>query len=171
MKLHNKIYKFQVLILILGVSALICSLCGCEAFVRKFTRKPKGEEPKPEMVLIPEEYPTLFANTEEAYRTYFLYWQSWQDELINALLNGMSQKKQLSCVDEAIKNLMQIKTLLLEEKQKELEAYIVKLTDLRSNIQDDPYSSNAVRNRSTAEILKRNILRDFSYSKVKGSVK
>jgi hypothetical protein len=140
---------------------------GCEAFIKKFTRKPKKEEPPEEMILVPEEYPSLFKDKEEAYRQYFLYWKSWQDELINSLSVGTSQKKQLSCADEALKNLNEIKKILVEEKHKALDLYITELIGLRDNIKNDPYSNNAANNRSLAEVLKRNILRDFSYPKVK----
>lgn len=163
--------KSKIIISLITYSLVLSTLLGCEAFVKKFTRKPKKEQPPEEMVLVPEEYPSLFKNKEEAYRQYFLYWKSWQDELINALLVGMSQKKQLSCADEAIKNLTEIKKLLIEEKQKELDSYIVELTNLRDNIKNDPYSNNAIKNRSTAEMLKRNVLQDFSYLKIKNSLK
>lgn len=151
--------------------AMIFNLIGCDAFVRKFTRKPKKEKPPEEMVLVPEEYPSLFANSQEAYRQYFLYWKSWQDELINSLLAGTSQKKQLSCIDEVIKNLGQLKVLLIEERQKELDLYIDKSAALRTNIKNDSYSHNVIKNRAEAEQLKRNILRDFSYHKIKNYLK
>lgn len=146
---------------------LLGSLLGCEAFVKKFTRKPKRKKPVEEMVLVPEEYPSLFKNKEEAYRQYFLYWKSWQDELINALLVGMSHKKQLSCIDQAIKNLEEVRKLLLDEKAKVLDSYIEESLDLKNDIVKDRYSSDTNRNRFAAEKLKRNMLRDFSYSKVK----
>ena len=167
MKFKVQSSKFKVLIL-LGTLCAVCStLLGCEAFVKKFTRKPKKEKPAEEMVVQPEEYPSLFKNKEEAYSQYFLYWKSWQDELINALSSGMSQKKQLSCIEQAIKNLTQLRSLLDEEKAAAMEPYIRESQDLRDGIADDTYSRNANGNRFTAEKLKRSILRDFSYSKVK----
>lgn len=163
--------KFKIIIFIFTLWIAVGYLVGCEAFVKKFTRKPKKEKPPEEIVLVPEEYPSLFANSEEAYRQYFLYWKSWQDELINALLGRASHKKQLSCIDEATKNLGQMRNLLVEDKQKELDIYLSKLADLRNNISEDVYSNNATKNRSDAEQLKRNILKDFSYSKIKNSLK
>lgn len=159
--------SFTQIVTLVFILWFIISSMGCEAFIKKFTRKPKKEEPPEEMILVPEEYPSLFKDKEEAYRQYFLYWKSWQDELINSLSVGTSQKKQLSCADEALKNLNEIKKILVEEKHKALDLYITELIGLRDNIKNDPYSNNAANNRSLAEVLKRNILRDFSYPKVK----
>jgi len=167
--LHPSSFILRMFIL----SSLFCfliSMTGCEAFVKKFTRKPKKEKPAEEMVVQPEEYPSLFKNKAEAYSQYFLYWKSWQDELINALSSGMSQKKQLSCIEQAIKNLTQLRSLLNEEKAASLKPYIRESQDLRDSIAEDTYSRNANGNRFTAEKLKRSILRDFSYSKVKSDL-
>jgi len=159
-------------IVLFAVCCLVfSSLFGCEAFVKKFTRKPKKEKPAEEMILVPEEYPVLFENKEQAYRQYFLYWKSWQDELINALLACLSQKKQLTCIDYAIKNLEEVKKLLDEEKRSQLDSYITESVKLRNDIDKDTYANNTNMNRVTAERIKRKILRDFSYSKVKDYVR
>lgn len=162
---HKNIFIFAVCYLVLVL------LIGCDAFVRKFTRKPTKEKPPEEMVLVPEEYSSLFKTKEEAYRQYFLYWQSWQDELINALLSKLSHKKQLSCIDEAIKNLTEVRNLLAEEKQKALDPYLERLTALRGAIEEDTYSNNTDNNRYKAEVLKKDILRFFSYPKIKNELK
>jgi len=154
-----------------GILCALCStLLGCEAFVKKFTRKPNKEKAPEEMVLQPEEYPSLFKNNQEAYQQYFLYWQSWQEELGNALLSVNSQKKQLSCIDQAIKNLTQLKTLLDEGKAAALDAYIQQSLALREDIAADIYAQNTNANRFAAEKLKRNIMRNFSYSKTKNHI-
>jgi len=167
MRAKNVFYMFAIYFLILN-------LIGCDAFVRKFTRKPKKDElPQEEMVLVPEEYkPTM--TKEDLYRQYLLYWKSWQDELIESLVNrGASTynyKKQLSCAEQAIKNLEQLKALLNEEKQKELDKYIVKMRNLQAEIRDNSYPVELLTYRAAAERLRRAILRDFSFNKVKGSL-
>ena len=159
--------RTKIILLLTTYSLILTTLIGCEAFVKKFTRKPKVEKPPEEMVLTPQEYPSLYQNKEEAYRQYFLFWKSWQDQLISALLSVSSHKKQLSCIDEAIKNLEELKTMLNEEKQEELEPYLAKMDNLRENISRDIYFASVNSNRYEAEKIKRNILRDFSYSHVK----
>lgn len=152
---------------IICISFLIFNLVGCEAFVRKFTRKPKKENlPKEEMVLAPEEYKGPQIPKEELYRQYLLYWKSWHDELIQSLSSQANHKKQLDCIDEAIKNLGELKLLLSEDKQNKLDIYINQLGSLRDSISKDIYGMSIVNNRLAAERIKRNILRDFSYHKI-----
>ncbi len=159
--------RFKVIILICSLCTLVLGLVGCEAFVRKFTRKPKNENlPKEEMVLAPEEYNGPGMTKEELYHQYFLFWKSWQDELINSLSAGANHKKQVDCTQEAIKNLINLKGLLHQERQKKLEIYISQLNDLKEHIAKDLYGNNIAANRQSAEQIKRNILRDFSYNKV-----
>lgn len=149
---------------------LIVSLIGCDAFVRKFTRKPKREElPEQELVLAPEEYRSTMTK-EEQYRQYFLFWESWQGELVQALLVKTNRKKPVSCINEAIKNLEEIQKMLDAEKQKKLESYLVQLKDLRETIIEDTYGTDFSSQRMAAERIKRAISRDFSYSKVKDSL-
>ncbi len=161
------------LLLLVIVFSFVIALTGCDAFVRKFTRKSKRDaKDKQELVLAPEEYKSAFANKEEEYRQYFLYWKSWHDELINSLsgIGVISNKKQVDCANEAIKNLLYMKKVLNEAKQKELDVYVKQLNDLRDAIKDDSYSKSLTMNRMAAERIKRGILRDFSYDKVKESM-
>lgn len=157
--------------LLSSIFCLLLSLTGCDAFVRKFTRKPKKENlPREEMVLSPIEYEAPKMSKEELYRQYLLYWKSWHDELIESLSSGSNRKKQFDCAAEAIKNLEQLKILLNEDAQKRLAVYLKQLTDLTDSIKKDTYASDVSSHRLNAERIKRNILRDFSYSKIKESL-
>ena len=162
--------KFRItrIILLVTIYGLLVTLTGCDAFVRKFTRKPRKENlPKQELVLVPEEYKPPRMTKEEAYRQYFLYWKSWHDELINSLSTGSSHKKQIDCANEAIKNLEQLRAALQEAKQKKLDVYINQLKDLDKGIAEDLYGNDISVNRLTAERIRRNILHEFSYNKIK----
>ena len=155
------------------VCCLLFTLIGCDAFVRKFTRKSKKEKvAETELVLAPEEYKPPFRTKEEVYRQYFLFWKSWQGELVEALApitsasGRANHKKQTSCALESISNLEQLRKLLNEAKQKQLDVYITRMNKLKSDIVGDPYGSNTMANHLKAEDIKRGILRDFSYKKV-----
>lgn len=162
--------KYKSLLLqiavILGTFWLMVSIIGCDAFVRKFTRKPKKTDTRQqEMVLVPEEYkPTM--TKEQAYRQYYLFWKSWQDELIESLLQKGSQKKQIDCAAEAMDNLLNLRRLLSEDKQKKLDIYISQMKDLQELIGRDSYGTNNASNAQAADRIKKNISRLFSYSKV-----
>ncbi|MFA4842539.1 MAG: hypothetical protein WC658_01720 [Candidatus Omnitrophota bacterium] len=149
---------------------LILNLIGCEAFVRKFTRKPKKDKYKQEEPVIePEVYKPTMSKAEQ-YRQYLLFWKSWQDELITALITtNPNHKKQVSCANEAIKNLMGMRKLLNELTQNKLDIYINRMSDLRDKIVRDSYSSNINSNRQAAERLRRDILQNFSFNDIKNS--
>jgi len=165
---HNTQYSIRNALLLITIYSLLVTTLGCEAFVRKFTRKPKEENPvREELVLVPEEYKALNVSKEELYRQYLLFWQSWHSELIESLTKDASHKRQIYCVDEAIKNLGLLRVMLSEEKQKKLDIYISELKDLSVKIKEDSYGNSIALNRQKAERIKRNILRDFSYLKIK----
>ncbi len=149
---------------------LIINLIGCEAFVRKFTRKPKEDTTHQEpMVLTPEEYkPTL--SKEEQYRQYFMFWKAWQEELIASLLvvtERINSKKQVDSANEALKNLMSMKQLLNADAQKKLDPYLSRMVDLKDSVEKDIYGNNIFQNRLEAERLKRDILQNFSFPNIK----
>jgi hypothetical protein len=157
-------------IFILGLILLV-NLTGCEAFVRKFTRKSKKEKAPEEMVLAPEEWKGPRMTKEQMYRQYYLFWQSWQDELINALSQNASLKKKNDCVEQAIKNILGMRTMLDETEQKQLDVYLKQITDLKSAIKSDIYGASNNSNRQDAERVRRNILQRYSYSDIKGALK
>jgi len=148
-------------------SIIVVNLAGCEAFTRKFTRKSKKTDQTVEMVLAPEEYKGPNMTKEELYRQYFTFWKSWQDELINALTHNASLKKKVDCAQEAVKNLLNLRGLLVEQAQKNLDVYIARSMDLLSDMQKDIYGASNNRNSDAAERIKSDIQRGFIYPKVK----
>lgn len=170
MKLKTQRAKIKI-VLLFTVCCLLFTLIGCDAFVRKFTRKPKKKDlPEEEMILVPQEYEAPVMTKEEEYQQYLLLWQSWQDELLDTLLYESNHKKQVSCADEAIKNLEQLRTLLNEDKQKKLDVYILRLKGLKDSVIQDVYGANNSSFRLIAEEIKRAVIRDFAYHKIKGSL-
>jgi hypothetical protein len=147
----------------------LASTLGCEAFVRKFTRKKKTQVEE-EMVLEPEEFKGPGLSKEQLYRQYFLFWKSWQSELIESFLQARSQKKKLDCAQQAIDNLNNLRGILNAQAQTKLDVYIGQLTNLKHQIENDSYNTHNIGNRQIAERIKMNILRDFSWQKIKDSI-
>jgi hypothetical protein len=165
------------IILLVTVCCLLVSALGCDSFVRKFTRKSnKDKEAEVEMVLAPEEYKSMMTK-DDYYRQYLLYWKSWQGELIESLnISGRGNvggnyKKQKDCVNQAITNLINMRTLLNPDLEVKLDKYISRMNVLKDSIVSDPYSNLADSNRQQAEQLRRDILKNFSYNYVKASLK
>jgi hypothetical protein len=51
--------------------------------------------------------------------------------------------------------------------QKKLDIYIAQLKELHNQISKDLYGNNVITNAQRLERIKRDILRDFSYGKIK----
>ena len=150
---------------------MLLSLTGCESFTRKFTRKSKKSNQPVEMVLVPEEYKGPNMTKEELYRQHFIFWQSWQDELENALAQKSSLKKKVDCAQEALKNLINMKNMLVAGTQKNLDVYIDKSIDLLGYIKSDVYGTNDSRNLEAAERIKSDIHKGFIYPKIRNYLK
>lgn len=152
------------------ICCLLTTTLGCEAFVRKFTRKSKKDKTPEEMVLSPEEWKGPQMTKEERYRQYLLFWKSWHDELIGALVQNTSQKKKNDCIRQAIKNLVGMRALLNESKQKQLDVYLKQMLDLEGAIKSDIYGASSSSRLQGAERLKMNILKYFSYNDIKNDL-
>jgi hypothetical protein len=163
--------RLNKIILVLLSCFLLLDLAGCESFTRKFTRKSKKTNQAVEMVLIPEEYKGPNMTKEELYRQNFLFWQSWQDELENALTQKASLKKKVDCAQEALKNLVNMKNMLVADVQKNLDVYINKSIDLMAAIKSDNYGTNDSRNLHFAEGIKLGIHQGFIYPKIRNYLK
>ncbi len=161
---------FRKTICVTTLCFLLTTLLGCEAFVRKFTRKSKKDKAPVEMVLAPEEWKGPQMTKDERYRQYLLFWQSWQDELISALIQNSSPKKKKDCILQAIKNLIGMKALLNESKQKQLDVYLRQMLELESTIKADIYGSASNSLYQQAEKLRINILQRFSYNDIKNDL-
>lgn len=155
-----------------AVLFLVFNLIGCEAFVRKFTRKTKKDKAPEELVLAPEEYKPPYRTPEEIYRGYFLFWKSWHDELLTSLsLEAVTQKKRVDCAQEAIKNLTGMRDMLDDGARKKLDRYLNQLKDLRDSIKQDLYGDHYARYFQTADRIKSTVIRDFSFVKIKNNLR
>jgi hypothetical protein len=150
---------------------LLLDSVGCESFTRKFTRKSKKSEQSMEMVLLPEEYKGPEMTKEELYRQYFLYWNLWQDELINSLTQNASLKKKIDCAQEALKNFTNMKMLLVTDAQKNFDTYLVKLNDLLASMKKDVYGVDNNSNLRVAERIKAGVHQNFVYPKIRNYLK
>jgi len=163
--------RLKKIVLVLLCCFLLLDLAGCESFTRKFTRKSKKANQPVEMVLAPEEYKGPNMTKEELYRQHFLFWKSWQDELENALTQKSSLKKKVDCVQEALKNLVNMKNMLDTGAQKSIDVYINKTIELMAYIKSDIYGTNDSRNLEISERIKSDIHRGFIYPKIKNYLK
>src|SRR3989338_4422986 len=121
----------KIIIFILLCSSLL-GLAGCEAFKRKFIPKKKPEARK---IVLYGQKEYIREPNEELYKKHFLFWKSWQGELAEAL-GGGNHLKEISCAESAVVELGIAKSFLAEDKQKELEPELQKLTAMRDKIKE-----------------------------------
>jgi len=146
---------------------LIVNIAGCAGIQRKFTRKKK------ETVKMPRIYQVKKYESKpspELYRKHYVYWESFQSELIMVL--GQNRKKNMVCIEHILSNLNDMQNMLLPEKAAELEIHIVRLTKIRDIlVKEDLTTFNRNYIMMTLERESRYIKRGFVYSKVKDSLR
>jgi len=167
----NAKYIFKKIFFLTTICCLLTTVFGCESFTRKFTRKSKKPDAAVEMVLTPQEYKGPNMTKEEIYRQYYLYWGSWHDELINALIQNSSLKKKVDCAQEALKNLVNMKMMLVADAQKNFDLEISKFNDLLNYVKSDIYGVNNSQNLRIAERIKSSIHKGFVYPKIRNYLK
>ncbi len=109
---------------------LSAGLIGCEAFQRKFTRKPKHPRAAPTPVIRFEDY-TRSMTPLDRYRKHFLMFDYWNNELIASLQDrSLSPKRFKRASKESLVELETLQGLLNEELADRLAPLIKKRATL-----------------------------------------
>lgn len=149
------------------IVTLCVSIAGCAGVQRKFARKKKQEE-KPLTVVTTYDYAKEL-RVDELYKKRFLFWKSWQDELIYRMDD--TYKKRAECYDELMQNLMEMQKYLSDEKCKELGPFITEIKTVGPDVKKIDLTRNEkYRIAQLLEKTKRMIDKRFSYSRVKNSL-
>lgn len=155
------------------VVACVVLLTGCETLRKKFTRKRKQAESAEPIVIVPRDYSAHPFPNDVLYKQYFIYWKSWNQELVSSLTDMENYKKIKSCADQALTNLKKMQTYLQEDKAQEMEPYVKKTDDLRLRIERAKYLPLAQMRglRYDAERLLSGINKKFDLSSMKDHLK
>ena len=151
-----------------GVIVVLCvSIVGCAGVQRKFARKKKEEEKQLPIVATYDYSKEL--RVDELYKKRFLFWKSWQGELIDRM--GGTYKKRTECYNELMQNLLEMQKYLNDEKYKELEDFITEIKSVGPDVTKiNLTNSEKYRITQVLEKTKRLIDKRFSYSHAKGSL-
>ena len=151
-----------------AIIIILCiSIAGCAGMQRKFARK-KKEETRQLPIVTTYDY-AKERRVDELYKKRFLFWKSWQGELIDRM--GDSYKKRTECYDELVQNLLEMQKYLNDEKYKELEGFITEIKSVDPDVKKiDLTSSERYRIAQLLEKTKRLIDKRFSYTHVKDSL-
>lgn len=168
--MKNESRYFSVTIFVV---ACVVLLTGCETLRKKFTRKRKQAASAEPIVIVPRDYSAHPFPNDVLYKQYFVYWKSWNQELVSSLTDMENYKKIKSCVDQALTNLKKMQTYLQDDKAQELDVYVKKTDDLRSRIERAKYLPPAQMRglRYDAERLLNGINKKFDLSSMKDHLK
>ncbi|TAN60654.1 hypothetical protein EPN16_04850 [bacterium] len=151
----------------LFIICFIFSITGCQSFARKFIRKPKGEPKKEEPIFQPQEYPERPQDIGQLYKDYFLFWESWADEMISYLSKDANFKKQKECAEQALDNLIKMQSLLSETKANSLGPLVSELAGVKEEIFSGSLNSSSFSVlRNKVERIKSRVRREFIYKKI-----
>jgi hypothetical protein len=160
--------KFIALIL-LAVVLSTCSGCG-GTWRRKFVRAKKSDLQEGP-ILQPHDYAREFTN-KQLYANNYAFWRNAESELIKSIKAKDNLKRIFNQSGYALVYLKKLHSLLLEEKNTELEPYITELEDIIEKIEQPNYvgsNSNVLVARLSRHY--RAVSRDFSYRKMKNFIK
>jgi len=149
------------------ILTMTVSSTGCAALQKKFARKKKKEKRIAPIITTYDYSKEL--RVDELYKKHFLFWQSWQTELIDRM--DATRKKRITCYDYTVSSLMEMRKYLVGPKAGELEGFINEVKSIESDVKKKRLSkSGQYRVIRLLERTKRQIDRKFSYSNVKGSL-
>ena len=155
--------------LLLAVLMLL-DLSGCASVQKKFIRKKKTPERIPVAIFYEQPvYQKKYSNVYY-YKTHYMFWRSWQGDLIEDLKGG-NEKRRRRSAEEALSNLTEMNNYLTPGKQKELKPTLDSLSQIVQKIENSqvtPSSESGLR--SDAEQIRRVVSNDFYYDKVKNDV-
>ncbi|UCB56610.1 MAG: hypothetical protein JSV30_05215 [Candidatus Omnitrophota bacterium] len=158
--MRNKLSRIIILFL------FVASLSGCEAFRKKFVRKPKGEK-EIKVVVNTQEYVSQYSR-KQIYEKYFLFWKAANDELLGLLnIQEVNRKKRIYYAEKIAENLLQMQQLLAPEKQKALDAYIAEQKQIVVELKK--YSLSLGKKLQIKGILRkqrREVRKEFSYKNI-----
>ena len=160
------------LVFLVIISCILLS-AGCESLAKKFTRKRKPKESQEQMIIVPRDYSAHPFPSDVMYKQYFIYWKSWNQELVNCINDAASYKKIIDCAEQALLNLKKMATYLNEDKAKELDVYIKKTESLKADIIAATTMPPARLNllRYSAERILSSVNRQFDLRKMKDHLK
>ena len=142
---------------------------GCATLPKKFIRKKPKPEHTPAVVYLEQgPYQKKFSN-EYYYKEHYTLWKTWQNETLDDLGNNSKRLRRSS--QEAYSHLEQMGKYLQPEKQTQLKPVLDEMGRFMDKFQANNYStSEEAAMRTDLERIKRSIMRDFYYEKVKSDL-
>ena len=152
------------------LAVMVFPMTGCASVQKKFTRKPKEPKHIPAANYFEEgPYQKKYSNAYY-YKMHYTLWKSCHEDLTRGTADG-NRKKTERNYEDALNHLMEMRTYLVAEKQKELEPMLNELTELTKKFETGGYSkSEESSTRAELEKIKRFVSSNFYYNKIAGQI-
>lgn len=167
----ERLFLRRMVLVLIILTFLSCE--GCEAFRKKFVRKKQMEEETMEQVILePQEYPEVVHDNPELYKNSYTLCKAWYSDLLESLKDEGSYKKQLQCFNEVLKNLSEMRNLLKEEKQQELDLCISEISNNKEQLINSRLKNSILPQlKSNLARVEKTIRTKFNYNKIKESIR
>ncbi len=151
------------LIVVISIVMVTALLGGCSTLKKKFVRQKKktAESEKIIPVLNPIEYEPKVVSAEERYRYHYSMWQVWHRDLINAIVEKRSGKKQKYLITQCAAQLTEMKGWIDTSKQTELQMFITNLQNIEQAYQRPDLMRNTFSIRKKLQANAKNIRAQF----------
>lgn len=140
-----------------ALCVLSLALTGCEPLRKKFTRKKKEEARGIEPILTPIDYGTPQISPQERYAQHYSLWKVWHADLIEAINEEGSDKKQRYVFSQMLVQLEEMKKWVAEEKQEQLTAFIEETASLEKELDKPAALRNNFSFRKKLELVGKKI--------------
>lgn len=158
--------KPKIILLFFTYYLLLTTAIGCDAFRKKFIRKPKAQK-EVRVVVETKRYESTLSQ-KQVYVRYFAFWQAWHEELVDTLdMQEVNRKRRTAAGRGIVENLKQMRRLLMPEKQKQLDLYILVQEDIMRQLEEYRIShAKSLRIKSMLKKQKREIKGKFHYKNI-----
>ncbi|MCA9405099.1 MAG: hypothetical protein KC684_01050 [Candidatus Omnitrophica bacterium] len=162
----SKVSLFQAVCLCFCLAITVFTLSGCEPLRKKFRREKKKDKESLRIVPIldPVDYAPARFSPEEKYTYHYTLWKAWEKELAQNYTNDSTQysdKRQEYLIAEIIKQLGEMKTLVVTDKAKKLEEILKDMDKLQKEYEKPEDLRSRFQMRSLLKRTSKTIRDDF----------
>ena len=146
---------------LIALMVIVLALTGCAELKDKFVMK-KSEPVSPIKQIQTVRQYDVHPNIE-LYTKRYVFWKNWHRELLDVLTN-INQKKRVIAIEQEVANLMDMQSMLVDEKALEMQKYVDELMEIEQRIKSERITlGNQVRIRRQLETIGRQVKANFSY--------
>jgi hypothetical protein len=143
---------------------------GCEPLRKKFTRKKQAQKEDAFIpVLEPEDYPEPTYTSQDLYQQHYSLWRVWYKDLVTALAENDSDKRQRYTLLETVSQLQKMSELIKGEKKAGLEKVIAELKEIGEELGLPKQMRNMSAIRLSVRNIEKEVRNEYQLEGVKDS--